>query len=99
MTTLLRKKPLPEVTEWVEESKKKSTDILLKDDEDLTDWAVNATVDQRKNYEFKGFHTKKELDDGDNEDNDINVTEDISRPRHSVDELLKFMYEGTMPQH
>lgn len=102
LTTLLRKKPLPEVTDWIEESKQKSTDILLKDDEALTQWALSSTVDQRKDYEFKGFHTKKELEAGDTEDNDFNV---MGAPgvnqttKYSVDELLKLMYQGTVPEH
>ncbi|ODQ57591.1 hypothetical protein WICANDRAFT_107083 [Wickerhamomyces anomalus NRRL Y-366-8] len=102
LTTLLRKKPLPEVTDWIEESKQKSTDILLKDDEALTQWALSSTVDQRKGYEFKGFHTKKELEAGDTEDNDFNV---MGAPgvnqttKYSVDELLKLMYQGTVPEH
>lgn len=102
LTTLLRKKPLPEVTDWIEESKQKSTDILLRDDEDLTQWALSSTVDQRNSYEFKGFHTKKELEAGDNEGNDVNVMDQGTGPtstRYSVDELLKFMYQGTVPQH
>ncbi len=102
LTTLLRKKPLPEVTDWIEESKQKSTDILLKDDEALTQWALSSTVDQRKGYEFKGFHTKKELEAGDTENNDFNV---MGAPgvnqttKYSVDELLKLMYQGTVPEH
>jgi len=98
LTTLLRKKPLPEVTDWVETSKEKSTDILLKDDEDLTDWALNITVNQRKNHLFKGFHTKKEVDEGDTDMGDVDVHERVNKTKYSVDELLKFMYQGTVPQ-
>ncbi|CCH44710.1 Mediator of RNA polymerase II transcription subunit 8 [Wickerhamomyces ciferrii] len=97
LTTLLRKKALPEVNEWIEDSKKKSTDILLKDDEDLTDWALNLVINQRDEHEFRGFHTKKEIDEQINEDDDIKIKQDFSRPKYSIDEVLKFMYQGSLP--
>lgn len=95
LTTLLRKKVAPEVLEWVDESRQKSTDILLKDDEDLTKWAAQCTVDAKEKYNYTGFRRKDEEGQSNNDDTEM-AEEKI--PAYSVDQVLKFMYQGDIPR-
>ncbi|CDR42613.1 CYFA0S10e00276g1_1 [Cyberlindnera fabianii] len=98
LTTLLRKKAAPEVVEWIEESKAKSTDILLRDDEGLTKWAVETMQRGKQNHNFTGYHTKEELDNGAlDEKEDVKMEED-EKIRYTVDQTLKFMYQGDIPR-
>jgi mediator of RNA polymerase II transcription subunit 8 len=99
LTTLFRKKATPEVVEWIDESKRQSTDILLKDDEELTKWAARCTVDTKDKYNFSGFYTKEEQEKGQNkEDEDAKMSEE-EQPSYTVDQVLKFMYQGDIPNH
>lgn len=98
MTTLLRKKAAPEVVEWVEDSKKKSTDILLKDDEELTKWAARLTVDCKEKYNFSGFYTKEEQAQGKGDEKEDMEMQDRAISALGVDQILKFMYQGELPK-
>ncbi|RKP30848.1 hypothetical protein METBISCDRAFT_27106 [Metschnikowia bicuspidata] len=62
VTTLLRKKPLPEVDEWVEQA---AADFslfrlpLLQDDE-LAEWCYSKVKQLESDFVFDGFYTEKE---------------------------------------
>ncbi|CEP21506.1 Mediator of RNA polymerase II transcription subunit 8 AltName: Full=Mediator complex subunit 8 [Cyberlindnera jadinii] len=96
LTTLLRKKATPEVVEWIEESKSKNTDFLLKDDEDITKWAARCTVDTKEKYNFVGFKTKQEEREANGDDEkDVDIADEpAASSKYSVDQILKFMYQG-----
>lgn len=96
LTTLLRKKATPEVVEWIEESKSKNTDFLLKDDEDITKWAARCTVDTKEKYNFVGFKTKQEEREANGDDEkDVDMADEPAvSSKYSVDQILKFMYQG-----
>ncbi|KAH3678278.1 hypothetical protein WICMUC_001602 [Wickerhamomyces mucosus] len=87
LTTLLRKKALPEVIDWIKESKENSTDILLKDDEDSTRWAAELVLNKRNEYNFN-----------DESDGDMMVTDLKPEPKLNVDQVLKYMYQGVLPE-
>lgn len=63
VTTLLRKKPLPEVEEWMKDAigrgETRNTD--LKQDEEFFRWCSETVQALRDEFQFYGFHSELEL--------------------------------------
>lgn len=64
LSTLLRKKPLPDVEEWMAEGKKASTGIKIKMDEDFCAWAISEVKEETANHQWEGFLTSRQMEDG-----------------------------------
>lgn len=110
LTTLLRKKNIPEVDEWIS-SAKESSDLDLKisdardvgkslqDDKDITKWALQTFVSEFEKYNFKGLHTKEEidLDLSDAMDLTVNTGRKPIKP-FDVDDVLRFTFKGEIPR-
>ncbi|RLV94523.1 Mediator of RNA polymerase II transcription subunit 8 [Spathaspora sp. JA1] len=65
LTTLLRKKALPEVDEWTTsalESESSSQAMNLQKYDELAQWCFAKVQELREEYQFYGFHTVEELD-------------------------------------
>ncbi|SGZ57621.1 CIC11C00000004151 [Sungouiella intermedia] len=63
VTTLLRKKPLPEVDEWIDAAINESNGFRLpiqKDDE-FAEWCHSKVKELEENFNFDGFHSEAEL--------------------------------------
>lgn len=64
LTTLLRKKPLPEVDEWIEsaltEKDGKSTNVQA--DDLFSQWCLMKIQELKDEFQFYGFHTVQELE-------------------------------------
>ncbi|KAG7192298.1 mediator of RNA polymerase II transcription subunit 8 [Scheffersomyces spartinae] len=64
LTTLLRKKPLPEVDEWIEsaltEKEDKSNDVQT--DDLFAQWCMMKIQELKDEFQFYGFHTVQELE-------------------------------------
>lgn len=63
LTTLLRKKPLPEVNEWIDAALTESSTFKLpiqKDDE-FAEWCHAKTKELEEAFNFEGFQTEQEL--------------------------------------
>lgn len=64
VTTLLRKKPLPEVDEWIDAAISESSAFRLpiqKDDE-FAEWCYSKVKELEENFNFDGFHSEAELE-------------------------------------
>ncbi|CUM66872.1 uncharacterized protein PRCAT00004556001 [Priceomyces carsonii] len=64
VTTLLRKKLLPEVEDWldraIEESEKGG--VSIQKDDEFSQWCASTVQELRDEFQFYGFHTAEELD-------------------------------------
>lgn len=64
VTTLLRKKPLPEVDEWIERAIADTEELKVhaaKDDE-FAQWCSGKVLELREEFQFYGFLTNDEID-------------------------------------
>src|SRR5690349_18303771 len=57
LTTLLRKKNLPSVDEWIEQGKEASKDISLKQDDEFCNWAIKVVEQHRDDHQWSGLYT------------------------------------------
>lgn len=63
ITTLLRKKPLPEVTDWIDEAISicESSNISLQKEDELSQWCSSKMEELKEEFQFYGFHTEEEV--------------------------------------
>lgn len=108
VTTLLRKKVLPEVEEWIEEASSKGD--LENINEEFAIWCQNKVQDLREEFQFYGFHTVDELDymvteEGKKESDQKAEAENRAKAEEeekitggqsamSTNKVMKFMYQG-----
>lgn len=109
ITTLMRKKNIPEVDEWIKDARETNgIDVenlsdeeikkLINKDKDITSWATKCIIDERSKHSYNGLHSTKELkelsmDESSNIYPSSVSTVKTSRP-FSVDKLLKFVHQG-----
>lgn len=64
VTTLLRKKPLPEVDEWIEKaiSETELIKVNLSQDDQFAQWCSSKVQELRDDFQFYGFNTVEELE-------------------------------------
>ncbi|KAL2706888.1 Mediator of RNA polymerase II transcription subunit 8 [Kluyveromyces marxianus] len=109
ITTLMRKKNIPEVDEWIKDARETNgIDVenlsdeeikkLINKDKDITSWATKCIIDERSKHSYNGLHSAKELkelsmDESSNIYPSSVSTVKTSRP-FSVDKLLKFVHQG-----
>lgn len=109
ITTLMRKKNIPEVDEWIKDARETNgIDVenlsdeeikkLINKDKDITTWATKCIIDERSKHSYNGLHSAKELkelsmDESSNIYPSSVSTVKTSRP-FSVDKLLKFVHQG-----
>lgn len=108
LTTLLRKKNIPEVDDWILSAREASdldpsvlelTDIekSLNDDKEVTQWALQTFVQEFEKHNYKSFHTRA---DGDSAD-DIVMEDaiDTKKPKKpfNVEDILSYTYKGQEP--
>lgn len=63
LTTLLRKKPLPEIDEWIDNAvaESESLQVNLQKDDELAQWCSTKVQELRGDFEFYGFHSEEEV--------------------------------------
>lgn len=109
ITTLMRKKNIPEVDEWIRNARETSgidvesvSDNQLKSavqkNKEITAWATQCLIKERKNHSFTGLHTMRELNE-DGIDAKANLySSSISKVKTSkpfdTDSVLKFIHQG-----
>lgn len=93
LTTLLRKKNLPEVEEWIKEGEEMAKDIDLSKDDEFCRWANKMVEEFRDEHQWSGFLTTKELEEG-KQDDGIGIKKSESDGGWSIDEVLKYMSTG-----
>lgn len=62
VTTLLRKKVLPEVDEWIDRALKELATSKITDINELSRWCFIKIQELRDDFQFYGFHTVEEQD-------------------------------------
>lgn len=62
VTTLLRKKPLPEVDEWIDAaiSESKAFKLPIQKDDEFAEWCHAKVKELEEHFKFDGFHSKAE---------------------------------------
>ncbi|KAM3125259.1 hypothetical protein CJJ07_002593 [Candidozyma auris] len=63
VTTLLRKKPLPEVDEWIDAAiaESESFKLPIHADDEFAEWCYAKVKELEDEFTFEGFHTEEEL--------------------------------------
>ncbi|OVF10014.1 putative mediator of RNA polymerase II transcription subunit [Clavispora lusitaniae] len=63
VTTLLRKKPLPEVDEWIESAIAESATFKMpiQKDDSFAEWCYSKVKELEESFNFEGFYTEAEL--------------------------------------
>lgn len=63
VTTLLRKKPLPEVDEWIDAAiaESESFKLPIHKDDDFAEWCYAKVKELEEAFNFDGFHSEAEL--------------------------------------
>lgn len=92
LMTLLRKKQMPEVAEWIESSKKSveslnNSETLLVDDEKLIDWCLTTSNKLRELIDLDADDVVK-----------TSHASTASHPTLTVDQVLKFTSQGVLPE-
>ncbi len=104
LTTLLRKKHLPEVDEWISSTDSVSPDTTNKDDE-VTKECSQIAEELLQKYVFGGYLTKEEGERGltvkdvfgneaESNINDSVTQNDKLRQQQTEDEIYRFIYQG-----
>ncbi|CDO95153.1 unnamed protein product [Kluyveromyces dobzhanskii CBS 2104] len=111
ITTLMRKKNIPEVEEWIKDAKETNgldieslsdADIkkLINKDKDITSWATQCLLDERAKHSYTGLYTKREQNEGSIEEGASLYTSSVSNVKtsrpFSVDKVLKFVHQGEL---
>ncbi|GMM37212.1 Med8 protein [Saccharomycopsis crataegensis] len=110
LTTLLRKKPSPEVTAWIENAEEFITKLGVDvtkhndDDEDKEDFiesCLEIMEKEKENHNFFSVFTQQEIDNGLNQQPHpykINnkVDEDVPTMGMDVNQALNFIYTGKL---
>lgn len=112
LSTLLRKKNLPQVEEWIEDGEDAGKDINISQDAEFCKWALQITQTARENHLWHGFDTKdglpeeeetqdqkKELQRENQSDEDIEMTDVVETPKQgwTLDQTIAFMSKGVRP--
>ncbi|KAK6199334.1 mediator complex, subunit Med8 [Scheffersomyces amazonensis] len=100
LTTLLRKKPLPEVDEWIESAIKtrdtvNGDDRTLQRDDEFAEWCFAKVQELRESFQFYGFHTVEELDYLETEEGKKEAHEKKDAERKKEDIELSITSGGT----
>lgn len=97
LTTLLRKKNLPEVQEWIDQGQEAAQNVHLRDDDDFTQWAREVDEECKNSFEWEGFRTREEIDAG-VEDSGVGIQKSTPGSGYSADEILSFLSTGQKPR-
>lgn len=100
VTTLLRKKPLPEVDTWIEEAleKSKSLNINSQADDQFAEWCSAKIQELRDEFQFYGFLSAEELEYLETEQGkrEAQIKKDIEREREDIELSVT---AGEKPMH
>lgn len=109
LTTLLRKKNIPEVDEWINDANDTAAidsayigedeiEKMLQNDENVTKWALEFLGQERGNYAFHGLSTAKQLEQGIGvrTGDGYSAISSSHKPRKpfDVDGVLKYLHKG-----
>lgn len=101
ITTLLRKKPLPEVDEWIESAanKRKNEYINIQKDDEFAQWCLTKIEELREEFQFYGFNSVEELEYLDTEEGKKETEENKRIENQKYEEELKITDGGKNGLH
>lgn len=101
ITTLLRKKPLPEVDEWIESAidKRKNEYVNVQKDDEFAQWCLTKIEELREDFQFYGFNSVEELKYLDSEDGKKETEENKKIENQKYEEELKITDGGKSGLH
>lgn len=98
LTTLLRKKPLPEVSEWINDSYGRSEASDVRRDDEFSSWCIGASEEAMKGFTFEGYRTHKEIDAEEELGSEFAQEGSDESPGPvpglSLNQMLRFVYQG-----
>ncbi|SCU94931.1 LANO_0E08702g1_1 [Lachancea nothofagi CBS 11611] len=109
LTTLLRKKNIPETDAWINDAKEtvgidlnttspEDVNKLLKSDEQVTKWALGFLKEEHSNYAFQGLHTAQELSNSPQlanyDEYRPSTGKNVPKKPFDVDTVLKVVHQG-----
>ncbi|ANB15182.1 Med8p [Sugiyamaella lignohabitans] len=98
LTTLLRKKNLPEVDDWIAEGKEIGEKTRAKQDGEFCSWAAKVVDECRQDHEWSGFLSRKDIENGlEDEGLNRNKTSPTAGPSWTNDETIIFLSRGEIP--
>lgn len=111
LTTLLRKKNIPEVDDWIKNAKEyigldidqmdeQELENIIKNDKEITQWASEFIENEHKSHSYQGFYTSEELSDNLKNSNIPiykSYSESLKTPQpFNPNAVLKFIYQGDL---
>lgn len=101
ITTLLRKKPLPEVDEWIESAanKRKNEYVNIQKDDEFAQWCLTKIEELREEFQFYGFNSVDELEYLDTEAGRKDTEENKRIENQKYEEELKITDGGKNGLH
>lgn len=95
LTTLLRKKHLPEVQEWIDSGRAVATNVKMKAENEFCSWAADVVQREQALHEWSGFVTRADRDAG---VPDTGLQRRVADSEGlSVDQIITFMARGDVP--
>lgn len=109
LTTLMRKKQIPEVEAWIKDAIDSSgidlnTDNIqdierqIQNDKEETKWALDFVNNERDNYSFQGLYTANKLQKGIFDPKKVlyrsSTSNAMPKSPFSVDSILTYIYQG-----
>lgn len=105
VTTLLRKKPLPEVDEWIDNALTESEQFTLpiQTDDDFAEWCYAKVKELEDEFTFEGFHTEAELKSMEAGEGEVEPKAEVEKPKEtssvtpmSPNTVLRFISRGIL---
>ncbi|CCE65527.1 hypothetical protein TPHA_0L01740 [Tetrapisispora phaffii CBS 4417] len=103
LTTLLRKKNIPEVDDWLAMAKEVSglnpelqndeeINEILKNDKEVTKWVLTSLVEEFEKYDFKRLYNGPGVDSS--------TTPKYAKPKQPFDinGIMDYLYKGKLPE-
>lgn len=99
LSTLLRKKPLPTVEEWMTSGKEASLGVKIKMDEDFCAWAATEITQEAEDHEWEGFLTSKQIESGERDSglrasNQEPTVSQSNRTGWPIEKVISVMAQG-----
>lgn len=100
LSTLLRKKYLPQVEEWVEQGQNQAQDIIIRQDDEFCKWAFDIVENSKDDREWSGFLTREQVDQDINDPGLIKHHESSNNNNNNdgwnPDKVMTFLSKGAI---
>ncbi|AET40900.1 RNA polymerase II mediator complex subunit MED8 Ecym_7044 [Eremothecium cymbalariae DBVPG len=110
LTTLMRKKQIPEVEAWIKDAidhsgidinneNQEDLEKFIQKDKAITNWALDFINHEHSNYSFQGLYTAEDLSNGAGDSKIPLYRSTTFKTKNvspfSIDSVLKYIYQGS----